>query len=128
VVGDLSESHVSLNGDAPSFGSIMEDGSEVIVNLNSTSTVSQVNNDIEEEDDNLSGSGVYSLQKLYGREFEEETLFDSFTRIVRQTIPRHDLEYVLISGGVGTGKTALADALSRKVRSQGGFFWEPLIN
>jgi predicted ATPase len=124
LAGDLSESHASLTGDVPvpSFDSIMENRSEVIVNLISASAEPRVNDDDEDEEDDLSGSGVFSLQRLYGREDEEETLFDAYTRIVRQTIPRQNLEYVLISGGVGTGKTALADALSRKVKSQGGFF------
>lgn len=122
VVGDLSEFHSSITGNFAPFDSIVEEGNEVIVNLNSASSKPQVNVDNEEDEDDLSGSGVFSLQKLYGREHEEETLFDTYTRIVQQAIPRQELEYVLISGGVGTGKTALADALSRKVRSQGAFF------
>ncbi|KAG7374607.1 multi-sensor signal transduction multi-kinase [Nitzschia inconspicua] len=76
----------------------------------------------EQDEDDLSGSGMFSLQKLYGRQYEEETLFDTYSRIVQQTVPRQELEYVLISGGVGTGKTALTYSLSRKVKAEGGFF------
>eukprot|EP00539_Tryblionella_compressa_P018743 CAMPEP_0178860114 /NCGR_PEP_ID=MMETSP0747-20121128/1570_1 /TAXON_ID=913974 /ORGANISM="Nitzschia punctata, Strain CCMP561" /LENGTH=1094 /DNA_ID=CAMNT_0020526545 /DNA_START=320 /DNA_END=3604 /DNA_ORIENTATION=- len=75
------------------------------------------------EEDNLSASsGSFSSKKLYGRESHQAELFATYERIMKDRAPRVELDYVLISGGVGTGKQTLASALRRKVKNEGGFF------
>ncbi|KAL3918679.1 MAG: hypothetical protein SGILL_004124 [Bacillariaceae sp.] len=99
---------------------LIEEGREVVVAHDEQHHTMESNNEVE--DDDLSGSGIYSLQKLYGRQQEEEMLASAYERIVQQNTPRMQPEYVLISGGVGSGKTVLSDTLRRKVKSGGGYF------
>ncbi|KAL3903124.1 MAG: hypothetical protein SGILL_010564, partial [Bacillariaceae sp.] len=101
---------------------MLQEGREVVVMPEAAVLHSKTSSEVDADADDLSGSGIFSLQKLYGREEEEETLAATYDRIMQQRVPRTQLEYVLISGGVGSGKTALSDSLRRKVKREGGYF------
>jgi predicted ATPase len=66
-------------------------------------------------------NSIFSSGKLYGRTEEEAILEEALDRITQRKAPRK-LEYVLISGGCGTGKTRLSETLRQRVNSKGGYF------
>jgi predicted ATPase len=72
-----------------------------------------------------SESGLPSLvlpeDKLYGRETEQASLSDVFQRITQAKAPKK-LDFVLISGPSGTGKSKLAQSLQERVQAEGGYF------
>jgi hypothetical protein len=66
-------------------------------------------------------NSIFSSGKLYGRTEEEAILAEALDRITQRKAPRK-LEYVLISGGCGTGKTRLSETLRQRVNSKRGYF------
>eukprot|EP00934_Nitzschia_sp_Nitz4_P006420 Nitzschia sp. Nitz4//scaffold22_size323478//168007//171360//NITZ4_000542-RA/size323478-augustus-gene-0.239-mRNA-1//-1//CDS//3329543040//6410//frame0 len=77
------------------------------------------------EDLSLSeGDSVDSLHlsgKLFGREDEEKLLLQAFDDAVTKKAPK-SLDFTLISGATGTGKTRLGDSLRTRVAEVGGIF------
>ena len=58
------------------------------------------------------------LPKLYGREEQEEALTAAYNRRRKRTKP----EFVLITGVSGSGKSALARSIRKRVEDDWGFF------
>jgi histidine kinase len=73
------------------------------------------------EDSSESGQPSLPEDKLYGREKEQASLSDTFQRITQLKTPKK-LEFVLISGPSGTGKSKLAQSLQERVQAEGGYF------
>lgn len=75
------------------------------------------------QDSSESGQPYQALpeDKLYGRETEQASLSDAFQRITQSKAP-NKLDFVLISGPSGTGKSKLALSLQERVKAEGGYF------
>jgi len=72
-------------------------------------------------DGDSSMSSIFSAGKIYGRAKEEKILKEAFDRISKRKAPRN-LEYILISGSCGVGKTRLGESIRCYVERAGGFF------
>lgn len=68
-----------------------------------------------------SDSSLLNASGFYGRRKEQEILFEAYDRITTAQAPKK-LEYVLISGSCGTGKSCLAQRLRQRVNADGGFY------
>ena len=78
----------------------------------------------DSSDESCSGTS-YPMEKLYGRNDEQAQLLHAYERIVSAEPPKVNkatLEFIIISGESGTGKTSLAQSLRPHVAQQGGYF------
>ena len=60
--------------------------------------------------------------KLYGRSAQQQVLFEAFDRILEQRAPKRNMEFILVSGASGTGRTRFVQSLRERVEGRGGIF------
>jgi hypothetical protein len=118
--GDTASSSLTINGSL----TLKDQASplNLLLRREESDATSELSYDSSERD---SINSIFSSGKLYGRTEEKAILAEALDRITQRKAPRK-LEYVLISGGCGTGKTRLSETLRQRVNSKGGYTFIPV--
>ena len=132
-LGDLKKPPSSTTAKKVSFGPLASsertESTESTVSSSSYSESDYDQGSVISADESAGGLSLYdsessllSPNKLYGRDKQVKKLTEAYKRIVQRNSPASPLEYILISGGVGSGKTKLGESLKQTVAEDGGFF------
>ena len=74
---------------------------------------------VEVRQSSSSSGKLRQLQRLYGHADEQKTIRDAYQRAIQST---DEANLVVVKGGAGSGKTAVAQSLQEHVIEDGGFF------